>query len=66
MLFRSLSRGVNSLKISGDSAAHVILRWRFVKVNNVTVGGSPVKVQNGPDGDFVEFDHLKESAVAWQ
>jgi hypothetical protein len=25
-----------------------------------------VKVQNGPDGDFVEFDHLKESAVAWQ
>ena len=63
---RKLSRGVNSLKISGDSAAHVILRWRFGKVNTVTVGGSPVKVQNGPDGDFVEFNHLKESAVAWQ
>ena len=63
---RKLSRGVNSLKISGDSAAHVILRWRFGKVNTVTVNGSPVKVQNGPDGDFVEFDHLRESAVAWQ
>jgi alpha-D-xyloside xylohydrolase len=63
---RKLSRGVNSLKISGDSAAHIILRWRFGKVNNVIVDGSPVKVQSGPNGDFVEFDHLKDSAVAWQ
>jgi alpha-D-xyloside xylohydrolase len=59
-------RGVNSLKITGESAAHMIVRWRFDKVKNVTVDGSAVKVQTGPDGEFVEFDHMKESAVAWQ
>jgi alpha-D-xyloside xylohydrolase len=63
---RAVVRGVNSLKITGESAAHMIVRWRFDKVKNVTVDGSAVKVQTRPDGEFVEFDHMKERAVAWQ
>jgi alpha-D-xyloside xylohydrolase len=63
---RVLVRDANSLKINGDSAAHLIVRWRFAKVQSVTVNGAAVKVQTGSDGPFVEFDHRKESTVAWQ
>jgi len=63
---RTVVRAANSLKISGDSAAHIIVRWRFSQVRNVTVNGTPVKVQTGDGGELVEFDHLKESTVAWQ
>jgi alpha-D-xyloside xylohydrolase len=56
----------NSLKINGDSAAHMIVRWRFAKVQSVSVNGAAVKLQTGSEGSFVEFDHLKESTVAWQ
>jgi alpha-D-xyloside xylohydrolase len=64
---RKVERGGNSLKIAGDSAAHMIVRWRFAKPNRVTVNGAAVQVESG-EGDeaFVEFDHLKESSVAWQ
>jgi alpha-D-xyloside xylohydrolase len=63
---RVVTRGTNSLSIMGDSAAHMIVRWRFVNVGSVTVNGAPVKVQMGDGGAFVEFDHLKESTVSWQ
>jgi alpha-D-xyloside xylohydrolase len=63
---RVVVRGTNSLKITGDSAAHIIVRWRFTPVKSATVNGSEVKVQSGTTGEFVEFDHLKESVVAWQ
>jgi alpha-D-xyloside xylohydrolase len=63
---RVLTRSGSSLKIAGDSAAHIIVRWRFAKVASVTVNGAPVKLQTGDGGSFVEFDHLKESTVAWQ
>jgi alpha-D-xyloside xylohydrolase len=63
---RVLVRDANSLKINGDSAAHLIVRWRFAKVRSVTVNGAAVKVQTGSDGPFVEFDYRKESTVAWQ
>jgi alpha-D-xyloside xylohydrolase len=59
-------RGANSLKITGDSGAHVIVRWRFDRVKDATVNGAAVKVQTDLAGEFVEFDHLKESVVAWQ
>jgi alpha-D-xyloside xylohydrolase len=63
---RVVTRTGNRLVISGDSAAHVVVRWRFAKVRSVTVGGAEMKVQTGEGGSYVEFDHLKESVVSWQ
>jgi alpha-D-xyloside xylohydrolase len=64
---RKVERGANSLKITGDSAAHMIVRWRSTRPSIVTVNGTAVKVETGEGGvAFVEFDHLKESSLAWQ
>jgi alpha-D-xyloside xylohydrolase len=63
---RVVVHGGNSLKITGDSAAHMIVRWRFERVKEATVNGAAAKVQTDAKGDFVEFDHLKESVVEWQ
>jgi alpha-D-xyloside xylohydrolase len=61
---RSVVRVGKTLKISGDSAAHMIVRWRFAKPSRVTVNGEVVQMIDG--GSAVEFDHLKESLVEWQ
>jgi alpha-D-xyloside xylohydrolase len=63
---RVVLRAGKSLKISGNSAAHVIVRWRFGTVASATVNGAPVTVQPTPDGPTIEFDHASESLVAWQ
>lgn len=63
---RTVVRAANSLKISGDSAARIIVRWRFGGVAGATVDGAPVPVEIGPDGPYVEFDHAHESLVEWQ
>jgi alpha-D-xyloside xylohydrolase len=63
---RVVVRGARSLKISGSSAARVIVRWRFGAVAKATVNGSPVAVQTGADGPYVEFDHAAESLVEWE
>ena len=63
---RTVERGANSLKITGDAAAHVLVRWRYGEVEGVTVNDVPIKVETGNDGPFVEFDHLKESMVKWR
>ena len=64
---RKVERGANTLRISGDSAAHMIVRWRAARPARVTVNGSEAKVETGAGGEmFVEFDHLKESSVSWQ
>jgi alpha-D-xyloside xylohydrolase len=63
---RTVIRGERSLKITGTSAARVIVRWRFGKVATVSVNGVPVKVTAGPDGPSVEFDHGAESLVEWE
>ena len=63
---RVVVRGANSLKITGESAAHVIVRWRFDRVKDATVNGAAAKVLTDAAGEFVEFDHLKESMVEWQ
>ena len=64
---RVVVRSANSVKISGDAAAHMIVRWRFGSPKNVTVNGAPAKIQTGEGGEpFVEFDHSKESSVVWQ
>ena len=61
---RGVVRTGRTLKISGDSAAHMIVRWRFAKPGRVMVNGEMVKITEG--GSAVEFDHLKESVVEWQ
>jgi alpha-D-xyloside xylohydrolase len=63
---RVVVRSGRSLKITGNSAAHVIVRWRFGTVASATVNGAPVAVEPGPDGPHIEFDHATESLVAWQ
>ena len=63
---RMVSRRGNTLKIAGDSAADIIVRWRFASVGSVTVNGVAAKVQQGDGFQFVEFDHMKESMVSWQ
>ena len=63
---RTVTRTGRSLKITGNSAAHIIVRWRFGSVSSATVNGASVPLQNGPDGPSIEFDHASESLVAWQ
>jgi alpha-D-xyloside xylohydrolase len=61
---RSVVRSGRSLRITGDSAAHMIVRWRFAKPKSVKVNGKTEKLIDG--GTAVEFDHSKESEVEWQ
>ncbi|CAN5711099.1 hypothetical protein BH10ACI4_BH10ACI4_36080 [soil metagenome] len=61
---RTVVRSGHSLKITGDSAAHMIVRWRFAKPKSVKVNGKTEKLIDG--GTAVEFDHSKESEVEWQ
>lgn len=63
---RTVVRSGRTLKISGNSAARIIVRWRFGAVSSATVNGVPVTVQAGADGPGIEFDHAAESLVAWQ
>ena len=62
---RTLIRSASALTITSDSAAHIILRWRFQKIASVTVDGSPARLQTDTLGPFVEFDHLKTSTITW-
>jgi alpha-D-xyloside xylohydrolase len=63
---RVVVRSGNSLKITGDSAAQIMVRWRFTKPKSVTVNGAAAKMVDGAGWVGVQFDHLKESVVAWQ
>jgi alpha-D-xyloside xylohydrolase len=63
---RVVVRAGRTLKISGSSAARVIVRWRFGTVAKVSVNGVSVAVQAGADGPFCEFDHASESVVEWE
>jgi alpha-D-xyloside xylohydrolase len=63
---RTITRSGNTLTITGDAVAHIIVRWKFQKVQSATVNGAPLKLQTDPKGPFVELDHAKSSAVAWQ
>jgi alpha-D-xyloside xylohydrolase len=63
---RKIDRGVGFVKITGDSTAHMIVRWRFGHPQEVTVNGESVHLEAAANGEpFVEFDHLKESTVQW-
>jgi alpha-D-xyloside xylohydrolase len=63
---RTVVRTGDSLRITGDSAARMIVRWRFGSVASATVNGAPATVESGPDGPYVEFDHANASQVTWQ
>jgi alpha-D-xyloside xylohydrolase len=65
---RSVVRNGRSLKITGDSVAHMMVRWRFAKPKSVTVNGAEAKLVEDAAGGWVavEFDHSKESVVEWK
>ncbi len=63
---RALNRAANSLTLSGGPPARVTIRWRFGSIAGATVNGSPVTVESGPDGPYVEFTHKAQSVVGWQ
>lgn len=63
---RILVRSGNTLAISGDHAAHVIVRWRLQKLQSVTVDGAPARLQADSSGSYVEFDFTKQRLVSWQ
>jgi alpha-D-xyloside xylohydrolase len=63
---RTVTRTGRALKITGPSAAHVIVRWRFGTVATATVNGVPKPIQTAPEGPFIEFDHASESRLEWQ
>ncbi len=63
---RSLVRSANTLKISGGTAAHVIVRWRLQDIHSATVDGSPATVQTNSTGPFIEFNLDQRSTVTWQ
>jgi alpha-D-xyloside xylohydrolase len=63
---RTVVRSGRTLRITGNSAAHIIVRWRFGSVASATVNGVATPVESTPDGPAIEFDHSAESLVAWQ
>jgi alpha-D-xyloside xylohydrolase len=65
---RTIERSGASLKIAGEKAAHVIVRFRNLHPKSVTVNGAAAKLASGADGQpFVEFEYAKgASTVSWQ
>ncbi len=63
---RVLTRAGKTLSITGDSVAHMILRWRFLNIASATVNGAPVNLQSDARGEFIEFDHLNQTTIVWR
>ncbi len=63
---RTVLRSENTLQITGDSAAHIIVRWLFATPHAATVNGASVPVQIVGGVATIEFDHSSSSSVAWQ
>jgi alpha-D-xyloside xylohydrolase len=64
---RTILRSDNTLTITGDSIAHVILRWRFTTPQGVTLNGNPLSII--PDANnipTVEFDYTGNANIAWK
>ena len=61
---RELTHAGNTLKITGEKKAHVILRWKFTAVHSATLNGAPLTLQPGATA---EFDYIGTPAtIAWQ
>jgi len=64
---RTILRSENTLQITGDSVAHIILRWRFTTPHSATVNGASVAIHNDANGiPTIEFDYSGNTAIAWQ
>jgi alpha-D-xyloside xylohydrolase len=64
---RTVLRSDNTLQITGDSPAHIILRWRFTTPHAATVNGTSTPIQNDANGiPTLEFDHSSTTNIAWQ
>jgi alpha-D-xyloside xylohydrolase len=64
---RTILRSENTLQISGDSVAHVILRWRFSTPHSATVNGASTPIRNDANGiPTIEFDYTGNASIAWQ
>ncbi|MDE1176873.1 MAG: glycoside hydrolase family 31 protein [Edaphobacter sp.] len=64
---RSIERSGSSLKITGEKAAQVTVRFRNLHPKSVTVNGAAAKLGTGADGQpFVSFEYAKETNVSWQ
>ena len=64
---RTLLRSDNTLTITGDSAAYIILRWRFTTPHGATLNGAPLTLHNDANGiPTAEFVHGASSTVTWQ
>ncbi len=64
---RTILRSENTLQISGDSVAHIILRWRFTTPRSATVNGASVPIHNDTNGiPTAEFDYNGNAAISWQ
>jgi alpha-D-xyloside xylohydrolase len=64
---RTVLRSEDTLQITGDSAAHIILRWRFTTPHSATVNGASVPIRTDANGiPTIEFDFAATTNVAWQ
>lgn len=64
---RTLLRSENTLQITGDSVAHIILRWRFTTPHSATVNGASIPIHNDANGiPIIEFDYSGNAAISWQ
>ena len=64
---RTILRSENTLQITGDSVAHIILRWRFTTPRSVTVNGASIPIHNDANGiPTAEFDYNGNAAISWQ
>ena len=64
---RTILRSDNTLQITGDSAAHIILRWRFTTPRSASVNGASVPIRNDANGiPAIEFDYTSNTTISWQ
>ena len=64
---RKLVRSGDSLTISGEAAAHVILRWRFASPKTATVNGTEMPVKADVTGvATLDFEYAGAAVVSWQ
>jgi alpha-D-xyloside xylohydrolase len=64
---RTLLRSDNTLMITGNSVAHIILRWRFTTPHSVTINGAAANITIDANGiPTVEFDYTGNANIAWQ
>ena len=63
---RTITRDIESFKLTGgDKQIRVTLRWKFGHATAATVNGASVRVQQSPNGPYIEFSHTTDTTVIW-